>query len=146
MIANADLPHVLAVINLATVATLTSGYVCIRRKEKAAHKACMVISVLLGVAFLAIYLTYHFNAGLAKFGGHGLIRPIYFGILIVHLSFALVAAVIVPFAVARAWRGNFEFHRRVAKWALPIWLFVSVSGLVVYVMTMHLFPFDGAVS
>ena len=86
--------------------------------------------------------TYHAFAGLAKFGGVGVIRPIYFTLLVVHIVAAAVAAVLAPVAIYNALRQRFATHRRFARLALPIWLFVSVSGLVVYVMTIHLNPYQ----
>jgi len=138
------LPHVLAVINTATVAVLLVSYGFIRRGDRESHHKGMLAAAVLGVAFLAIYFTYHFSAGLAKFGGHGVIRPIYFTLLIVHILMALVVAVLVPVTLIRGLGGSIGAHRRVASWALPIWLFVSVSGVVVYVMAIHLYPYSGA--
>ncbi len=79
------LPHVLAAINVSTIAALASGYVAIRNGRKDTHRTCMLVAVTLGVAFLVLYLAYHFGAGLAKFGGYGIIRPIDFSILITHI-------------------------------------------------------------
>lgn len=143
MIARADLPHILAVINAATVIVLLLGLREIRARDRHAHRRMMLIAVALGAAFLVIYLYYHLGAGLAKFGGQGVIRPIYFTLLIVHIIMAAVAAVIVPMAVFRALNGRFEAHKALARWAWSIWIFVSLSGLAVYAMTIHLFPFKG---
>jgi uncharacterized membrane protein YozB (DUF420 family) len=140
MIAIRDLPHVLAVINSLTVIVLLYGWSFIRRGQRDQHRRCMQVATVLGAAFLAIYLTYHANAGLAKFGGVGLIRPIYFTLLIIHLLTAAVAAVVVPATIIFALRGRFERHRPLARWAMPLWIFVSASGLVVYIMAVHLFP------
>lgn len=140
MIAIADLPHVLAVVNFATVIVLAIGWSRIRAGQRDAHRKCMQVATGLGIAFLAIYFTYHFNAGLAKFGGVGVIRPIYFTLLVIHLLSALVTAIVVPTALVLALRGRFATHRRYARWAMPLWMWVSVSGLVVYVMAIHLWP------
>jgi uncharacterized membrane protein YozB (DUF420 family) len=104
----------------------------------------MKTAVGLGAAFLVLYLAYHFGAGLAKFGGQGLIRPIYFTILIIHIITAAAAAVVVPLAVMRALKGRFEAHRAIAERTWWLWMFVAVSGIVVYVMTIHLWPYPGA--
>lgn len=104
----------------------------------------MLVAAALGAAFLAVYLTYHFNAGLAKFGGHGTIRPIYFTLLAVHILMALVVALLVPVTLIRGLGGSIAAHRKVASWALPVWLFVSLSGIAVYVMAVHIFPYTGA--
>ncbi|MGO8954218.1 MAG: DUF420 domain-containing protein [Rhodomicrobium sp.] len=138
------LPHILAVINSATVLVLLVSYWFIQHGDRKNHRKGMLVAAVLGAAFLAIYLTYHFSAGLAKFGGHGTIRPIYFTLLGVHVLMALVVALLVPVTLVRGLGGSITAHRRVASWALPIWLFVSVSGVVVYVMAIHIYPYTGA--
>lgn len=144
MITIQDLPHINAVINLATVITLGFGWSFIRAGNRRAHQRTMKIAACLGAAFLVLYFIYHINSGLAKFGGHGIIRPIYFTILVIHLLGALTSAVLVPTALIFALKGNFHSHYRVARIAMPLWLFVGVSGLVVYVMALHLYPYTGA--
>ena len=143
MTLNAILPHVLAVVNLSTVAALLSGFHFIRSGKREAHRAAMMTAVALGGAFLVLYLIYHFGAGLAKFGGDGVIRPIYFSILIVHIMASIVATPLVPIAFFRAWNGSFAAHRKLAPLAWKLWLFVAASGLVVYVMTIHIWPYQG---
>ncbi len=139
---NTVLPHVLAVINVSTIAALLTGYIAIRSGHRELHRKCMLTAVALGAAFLALYLLYHFGAGLAKFGGHGLIRPIYFSILIIHILAAAVSTPLVPLVVYRALSGRFEAHRRLAMQAWSLWMFVAVSGIVVYVMTIHIWPYQ----
>jgi putative membrane protein len=146
MIANTTLPHVLAAINSMTVLTILIGFVSIKRGARGAHRGAMLVSAGLGVAFLVIYLTYHMNAGLAKFGGVGAARTIYFSILIVHILAAALAAVMVPLTLFRALRREFLSHRAIARRTLPLWLFVSVSGLVVYVLAVHIYPYGGKLS
>lgn len=143
MSANAVLPHVLAVINASTIITLATGYRLVRQGNRDAHRKCMMVAVALGAAFLFLYLIYHFGAELAKFGGFGWIRPIYFGILIVHILAAVVSTPLVPIAVWRALTGRVSAHRRLAPFALAIWLFVAASGLIVYVMAIHVWPYSG---
>lgn len=138
------LPHIMAVINLATVLSLIAGYRNIRRGDRVAHQRCMKTAVGLGVAFLVLYTIYHLGAGLAKFGGEGMIRPIYFTILIVHIIAAAAAAVIVPITVFRALSGRFDAHKAIALRAWRLWMFVAISGIVVYVMTIHIWPYAGA--
>ncbi len=135
-----SLPHVLALLNTATVVVLGSGYFFIRRRLRTYHKACMLGAAALAVAFLAVYLVYHFTVGFARFGGEGSIRTVYFAILIGHVTLAMVIVPMVPMTLVRALRQRFEKHKRLARWTLPLWLFVSVSGVVVYVMAFHLFP------
>ncbi|NOT71511.1 MAG: DUF420 domain-containing protein [Hyphomicrobium sp.] len=143
MASNTVLPHVLAVINASTIAALSGGYYFIKRGDRARHRTCMMAAVALGVAFLVLYLAYHFGAGLAKFGGQGIIRPVYFTILIIHIIAAAIATPVVPLAFWRAWNGNEAAHRRLAPFAWKLWLFVAASGIVVYVMTIHIWPFAG---
>lgn len=139
----ADLPHVLAAINTTTAFVLMAGYYYIRQKNRVAHKKCMVSALLLGATFLVIYIYYHANAGLAKFGGEGTVRTVYFSILIVHIIMALFAMGLVPVTAFIALRGNFKRHARLARWALPVWLFVSASGVVIYAMAVHIYPWTG---
>jgi len=138
------LPHIMAVINAGTVAVLLAGFFAIRSGNRERHRQCMYLAIGLGTAFLALYVLYHLGAGLAKFGGVGLIRPIYFAILIVHIIAAAGAAIIVPIAVLRALGGRFDAHRAIALRTWKLWLFVAISGLVVYVMTIHIWPYQGA--
>ena len=140
MIAIRDLPHVLAVINAATIVVLLRAYSLIRARDREGHRRTMFVAIGLGVAFLAVYLVYHAFAGLAKFGGHGAIRPIYFTLLAVHVVMAFVVAVLVPITFYNAVMQRFAVHRRFARVTMPAWLFVAVSGLVVYVMAVHLYP------
>lgn len=144
MIEIQTLPHILAAINTATVIVLLASYWFILNGDRERHRKGMLVAAALGAAFLAVYLTYHFNAGLAKFGGHGTIRPIYFTLLAVHILMALVVALLVPVTLIRGLGGSIAAHRKVASWALPVWLFVSLSGIAVYVMAVHIFPYTGA--
>ncbi len=143
MLTIADLPHVNALLNGATIVFLGLGFYFIRRSDRVRHRACMLGAVAVSIAFLVTYLIYHFNSGLAKFGGEGMIRPIYFAILIAHVLIAIVITPLVPITLFRALRGDFDRHRRIARWTWPLWMYVAVSGVVVYVMAIHLFPFAG---
>jgi uncharacterized membrane protein YozB (DUF420 family) len=143
MIETADLTHVNAALNAATMLFLGVGLWFILRGERERHRASMLAALVVSVAFLITYLIYHFNAGLAKFGGEGVIRPIYFTILIVHVVAAVVITPLVPIALFRALAGRFDRHRKIARWTWPLWMYVAVSGVVVYVMSVHLFPYTG---
>lgn len=143
MIAIADLPHVNAALNAITIVFLSAGYHFIRSGQREKHKACMLAAIAVSAAFLVTYLIYHFNSGLARFGGEGWVRPVYFSILIVHVIVAVVITVLVPVTVVRALAGRFERHRRIARWTWPLWMYVAVSGVVVYVMAVHLYPYGG---
>lgn len=143
MIEITQLPHALAVVNCLTVVLLVAGYNYIRGGDVRAHRACMLASVGMAVLFLIIYTYYHLNAGLAKFGGEGVIRPIYFTILILHVIGAIVLVPVVPMTLVRALRERFNAHKLLARWTWPLWMYVSVSGVVVYVMAIHIYPFSG---
>lgn len=143
MIAIADLPHVNAALNALSIVFLSLGYAHIRAGRRDKHKACMLAAIAVSAAFLVTYLIYHFNSGLARFGGEGWIRPVYFTILIMHVVAAVAITVLVPITVVRALAGRFDRHRRIARWTWPLWLYVAFSGVVVYVMAIHLFPYGG---
>jgi putative membrane protein len=141
MIAKTNLPHILAVINLLTIMALSFGLFFIHRGDRNHHRTAMIVAALCGVAFLVLYLIYHFGTGLAKFGGYGFIRPVYFTLLIVHILMAAVSTPLVPLTVYRGLSGKFVQHQRLARWAWGIWFVVALSGLVVYVMTIHFYPY-----
>ena len=134
------LPHFNAALNFTTFVLLLTGYFFIRRKNIIAHRNCQIAALSVAVLFLISYVTYHSQHGATRFQGQGIARPIYFTILTTH---TILAAVIVPFViitVRRARRGDFLRHRAIARWTLPMWLYVSVTGVLVYVMLYHLYP------
>jgi len=143
MIEITSLPHVLAAINSLTVLVLLAGYVFIRRGERERHRACMLGAVGLALLFLVIYVIYHANSGLAKFGGEGWVRPLYFSILIAHVIGAVVLVPLVPIILVRALKERFDGHKRLARWTWPLWMYVSASGVVVYAMAIHIYPYTG---
>ncbi|HLG19117.1 MAG TPA: DUF420 domain-containing protein [Bdellovibrionota bacterium] len=135
-----DLPALNAFLNTLTSIFLVTGFVSIRRKQITAHKVCMVSALVCSIVFLTSYLTYHYVAGATPFPGVGWIRPAYFGLLISH---TILAAIVPPLAVVtamRAFQGAFDRHRRIARWTLPIWLYVSVTGVLVYWLLYHVYP------
>ena len=132
------LPHVNATLNGIGAILLVTGYVFIRQKKIGAHRACMVGAFGLSILFLISYLIYHYQAGSVKFQGTGGLRTFYLTILASH---SLLAAIVPFLAVVTLWRAvgeRFDKHRRIARWTLPIWLYVSVTGVVVYWMLYHL--------
>jgi putative membrane protein len=134
------LPALNAALNSLSAVLLLAGYALIRAGRRRAHQACMLGAFSVSVLFLISYVTYHAQAGSVRFTGTGVVRPLYFAILITHI---VLAAAIVPMALvtlARAARGRFALHARLARWTLPIWLYVSVTGVVVYAMLYHLYP------
>ena len=135
-----DLPAVNAILNSTSAVLITIGYLFIRQRRITAHRACMVAAFCTSTLFLISYLTYHYYHGSTKFSGQGAIRTLYFAIL---LSHTILAAVIVPLVLTtlyRAARGQFVSHARIARWTFPIWLYVSVTGVVVYLMLYKLYP------
>jgi putative membrane protein len=132
-------PAIEACLNTLSAILLATGYVFIRRKQIQAHTACMVSAFIASSAFLVFYLTDHYLRGIVYFRGQGAIRTFYLALLGTH---TVLAAAIVPLALItlyRAWRQRFALHKRIARWTLPIWLYVSVTGVVVYWMLYHLY-------
>lgn len=138
MIATEDLPAVNAALNAATACLLCAGWLMIRRRRILLHKTCMLSALGVSTLFLASYLWYHAHAGVKHFAGRGWIRPAYFAILVSH---TVLAAAVVPLALTTAYlglRSRHPTHRRLARWTLPIWLYVSVTGVVVYLLLFRL--------
>jgi uncharacterized membrane protein YozB (DUF420 family) len=142
MIPIEDLPHVNAVLNAVSSVLIVAGYIAIRQGRRERHRAFMLSAAVVSALFLVTYLTYHFNSGLARFGGTGAIRTFYFAFLIAHVAIAAIITPLVPITLSRALSGRFDKHRRIARWTLPLWLYVSVSGVVVYIMAVHLYPWS----
>ena len=123
-----------AVLNGASTLLLMAGFIAIRKKNKALHRLCMVSAFLVSALFLISYLTYHAKVGSVPFKKTGNVRAVYFFILVTH---SLLAAAIVPLALATlhaAWKNRFDRHVALARWTLPIWMYVSVTGVAVYWM------------
>src|SRR5438105_4789106 len=134
MIAVSDLPAVNATLNLSSAVLLGSGYYFIRKRNIRAHKMCMVTALITSSAFLTSYLIYHYYAGNVLFTKHGWIRPVYFLILIPHV---ILAIVILPFILRTAYLGlssRFDKHVPIARWTFPVWMYVSLTGVIVYLM------------
>ena len=134
MLSVSHLPALNATLNATSGILLVFGYVFIRQKRVDAHKLCMVGAFFTSVIFLISYLIYHWHVGSKPFSGSGCVRPVYFSILISHV---ILAAAIVTMALVtrwRAWKEDFDRHRRIARWTLPMWLYVSVTGVMVYIM------------
>ncbi len=128
-----------AALNGTTAALITTGRVLIRRGRVMAHRACMIAAVICSAGFLGSYVWYHAHVGNVRFQGQGAVRPVYFAILISH---TLLAAVVVPLVIVtltRGLRARFDRHRAIARWTYPIWLYVSITGVVIYVMLYHIY-------
>lgn len=134
------LPHLNAFLNGTSAVLLVSGYAFIKQGRVAAHRACQVSAVVTSVVFLASYLTYHYSHGTTRFAGQGIARPIYFVILTSHTILAIVIVPLVLVTLARAMKGDFARHRKIARWTLPLWLYVSVTGVIVYLMLYQIYP------
>lgn len=133
------LPTFNAVLNGTSGLLLVIGYLLIRRRLVTGHAACMLSAVGVSALFLASYLYYHAYHGATPFAGQGWTRPVYFGILLSHTILAIVVVPLVAITLYRAWRRRFDRHRRIARWTLPIWLYVSVTGVLVYLFLYHFF-------
>ena len=138
MIPVSYLPSVNAVLNSLSALLLLVGYLFIRRGKVWAHRLFMLSALTASTLFLISYLTYHFQVGSVPFRGQGWIRWMYFTILISHTILAAVIVPLVLLTLFRALKGNFERHKRIARWTLPLWLYVSVTGVVVYWMLYRL--------
>lgn len=128
------LPGINASLNSVCTILLIVGYIFIRRKNIEAHKRCMLAAGITSTLFLTSYVFYHLNVGSVRFQGQGFIRSVYFFILITHILLAVSIAVLVPITFWRAYKQQFEWHRAIARITFPIWLYVSMTGVVVYVM------------
>jgi uncharacterized membrane protein YozB (DUF420 family) len=129
-----DLPTLNAALNATCLLLLLAGWVLVRRGRRDAHRVAMVAALLTSAAFLGSYLVYHFQVGSVRFPGQGGIRVVYLAVLLSHTVLAAAIVPLVLLTVARALRGRFDAHRAVARYTLPLWLWVSASGVVVYWM------------
>ena len=134
------LPHIQAALNATTASLLAAGYYFIRRENRSAHRACMIGAAGVSAVFMICYLIYHANIGNIPFAGQGAIRPFYFTILVSHVILAALNVPLVVTTLVYAGRGKFVSHRRVALWSLPVWIYVSITGLLVYLLAFHLYP------
>lgn len=131
------LPHLNAALNAASGLLLLAGLYFIWRGRVAAHRACMLSALVVSGLFLISYVVYHVQYGSVKFAGQGIARPIYFFILITHVILAVTIVPLVFVTARRALRADFPRHRKIARWTYPLWLYVSVTGVVVYLMLYH---------
>ncbi len=133
-------PAIDATLNATSAMLLAAGFVCIRRKKVLAHKTCMLSAAATSTVFLICYLWYHAHHGVTRFRGSGAVRSLYFALLGSHTVLAAVIVPLVAITLLRALRRNFRRHREIARWALPLWFYVSVTGVLVYWMLYHLYP------
>ena len=133
-----DLPALNAILNSIAACLLVTGWFLIRAKRVQAHKRVMLTAFGVSTLFLISYLVYHFNVGSVRFQRTGAIRTVYLTILATHTVLAAAVPVLAIITLRHAWRARYDRHRRIARWTLPIWLYVSVTGVVVYWMLYRL--------
>ena len=132
-------PAINATLNGTSAVLIATGIGLIRSGHRAAHRGVMIAAVVCSSLFLLSYLYYHFHVGSVRFTGHGWIRPVYFGILVTHTVLAAIVVPLVITTLVRALRDKFDRHRAIARWTYPIWMYVSVTGVVIYLMLYHLY-------
>jgi uncharacterized membrane protein YozB (DUF420 family) len=140
------LPAVNATLNSIAFVLLVVGYTCIRKQRITAHRRFMITAFCVSILFLISYLTYRFAGEEKRFGGEGWIRPIYFFILITHVLLAATVPVLSTWTLFLGLRGRWDRHRRLARWTYPIWVYVSITGVLVYVLLFQIYGPRGTVS
>jgi len=135
------LPHLNGVINSATSLILIAGFIFIKNRQIEYHRASMMAAFILGSIFLVSYIIYHASAESTSFGGEGLVKSVYYFILISHILLAAIVVPFVLFAFYYALKGDFVKHKKVVKYTFPIWLYVSITGVVVYLMISPYYSF-----
>ena len=138
MIAVTDLATVNAGLNATAAVLIGAGFYFIKQKNIAAHKACMVAAMIVSAAFLTSYLIYHYNVGTVRFTKQGWIRNVYLPLLLTHTVLAVVVLPMVLRTFFLGWKARFSNHVRIAKWTFPVWMYVSVTGVIVYLMLYRL--------
>ena len=135
-----DLPAVNASLNALSAVLLTVGHRFIKRGRPVAHRNCMIGALICSVIFLACYLYYHFHAGRTIFKNPPWFRPIYLTLLLTHTLLAVAIIPMIIITVRRAAKGRFDLHRKIARWTWPIWMYVSVTGVLIYFLLYQIFP------
>ena len=134
------LPPLQAGLNLMATGLIIAAFIFVRKQNTRAHKACMIAALVVSSLFLASYLYYHNQVGYVPFKGEGFIRPVYFTILFSHILLAIVVVPMILVTVGAAIMDKVQLHQRLTQWTLPIWLYVSVTGVVIYLLGFHLYP------
>jgi len=133
------IPHMLAILNTLSAILVSVGYFNIRKQNKEVHKKCMISALIVSTIFMVFYLYYHAKVGYIPFAGEGDVRYLYFTLLASHVILAAITFPLVLITAGLALRSKFTTHMRIARWALPIWLYVSVSGVSIYIMSFHIY-------
>jgi putative membrane protein len=139
LISISELPTLNAFLNSLSAIFLTIGYICIRRKKISIHRFCMVAAFITSILFLTSYVIYHLHAGRTIFPELGWIKTLYLGILLTHTVLATAVPFLAIITLTLALKQRWEKHRRIARWTFPIWLYVSITGVIIYVMLYHLY-------
>ena len=135
-----DLPALNATLNGMASICLTLGYVFIKRQRKTAHRNCMIVALTCSTLFLISYITYHLKVGRTEFRDPPWFRPIYLVFLLTHTVLAVAVLPLVILTVRRAATGKFDLHKKIARWTCPIWMYVSVTGVMIYFLLYKIFP------
>jgi uncharacterized membrane protein YozB (DUF420 family) len=133
------LPHLTAGLNALALVLACAGFVLVRSGRKELHRRVMIGAVATSAAFLVVYVVHHFSHPLFAFRGAGLARPVYFSLLFSHVALAVAVTPMILLTLRRALRGEFRPHRALARWTLPVWVYVSASGIVVYALLYHVY-------
>ena len=144
MLSISDLPHLNAILNALAACFLIGGFMYIKTGNRNAHRLCMVIALIISSLFLISYIVHRFYVPIFVFQGDGGIRIFYYILLISHVLLAIAIVPLIAVTVLRALRKKFTAHKNLAKWTWPIWMYVSVSGIVVYLMLYQLYPLKTA--
>ncbi len=134
------LPHFQAILNASAALLLATAYYFIRHQNRSLHRNCMIVALVISAVFMVSYLTYHARVGYMPFNGQGMIRPFYFTLLASHVILAAVIVPLVLITVTYAIKGNFTRHPQIARWTFPLWFYVSVSGVLIYILGFHVYP------
>ncbi|CCQ74687.1 DUF420 domain-containing protein [Magnetospira sp. QH-2] len=134
------LPHVNAGLNALSTLLLITGFFLIKTGRQETHKKVMIGALTVSAIFLASYLIYHFTAPIFVFRGEGWIRPVYYGMLISHVVLSALVVPMIAMLVWNALKGRFDRHRKWARWTFPTWIYVCVTGVLIYAMLYHLYP------
>lgn len=133
-------PALNATLNGTSAMLLLTGRGLIRRGRVAAHRACMIAAVIASALFLVCYLFFHYKVGNIRFLGEGWARPVYFAILISHVTLAIVIVPLAIITLSRGLKARYDKHRAIARWTWPLWMYVSVTGVIVYLLLYQIFP------
>ena len=134
------LPPLLAGLNLTAASLACLAYFFVLRGSHVIHRVLMAFALLFSTLFLMIYLYYHYQVGNVPFAGQGMIRPLYFSILVSHVLLAILMVPMILVTLGRALRGRFGSHRRIARWTLSVWVYVSVTGVLIYLLAFQFYP------